>query len=259
MDNIRMDVMKLTPSDARSIIDSHKNFRSLSNSTVNTYTRLMNEGKWNLSIILIDTDGMLVDGQHRLAAVVKSGKDQRFVVISNWPKDNVLTLDNGSNRTRSQSLKYSTPEMKHTNKKAAIAVGIENITKDERITNTEAVDLYNKYHDVVDQLIDIQADPFRGAIHAIAFARAIVYLPWTRSDVVEAFRKMCDYDFSEPRMSGLKLYARLVSQSSVSSGGASVRKELYLRCANALHSYLHNRELNQLRIPANDPFPVEVV
>lgn len=60
----------------------------------------MKNDQWYLSTdaIAIDPDGELVNGQHRLQAVVRSGKPAEFIVVRNFPKQNVKCLDQGKKR-----------------------------------------------------------------------------------------------------------------------------------------------------------------
>ena len=60
----------------------------------------MKNDQWYLSTdaIAITPEGELVNGQHRLHAVVKSGISVDFVVFRNYPKQNVKCLDVGKKR-----------------------------------------------------------------------------------------------------------------------------------------------------------------
>lgn len=69
-------VETVTPDRARRwLADNHVNQRALSTAKVNRYAALMAAGDWTLTHqgLAFNPDGGLVDGQHRLAAVVKSG------------------------------------------------------------------------------------------------------------------------------------------------------------------------------------------
>lgn len=77
-----------------------ENNRNLTQTVVNKYSREMAEGQWMLSDpIKFSTAAELIDGQHRLNAVVKSGTSQLFVFILGYPKDSAEVLDQGKKRT----------------------------------------------------------------------------------------------------------------------------------------------------------------
>ena len=65
----------ITPEYAKELLDYNKKNRSLSKATVDRYAEDMRKDNWqqNGEAIKIDWDGNLIDGQHRLAACVKSG------------------------------------------------------------------------------------------------------------------------------------------------------------------------------------------
>ena len=68
-------VMKITPALAESWLMSNTFNRTISASVVNKYANDMKSGNWHLNHqgIAFDNNNVLVDGQHRLTAVVKSG------------------------------------------------------------------------------------------------------------------------------------------------------------------------------------------
>jgi len=90
----------ITPELANELLTRNmENNRNISVSTVNRYSREMSEGQWILSDPVKFSDcGELVDGQHRLSAVVKSGLPQTFVIILGYPKESAEVLDQGKKR-----------------------------------------------------------------------------------------------------------------------------------------------------------------
>ena len=60
----------------------------------------MKSGHWYLSTdaIAFTEQGELVNGQHRLRAIVDSQTDQAFIVIRNFVRDDVKCLDLGRKR-----------------------------------------------------------------------------------------------------------------------------------------------------------------
>lgn len=75
--------------------------RPLAKRTVEAYAQDMKAGKWqfNGEPIRIDISGNLIDGQHRLHAIVRAGLPQDLLIIRGIEKDTFSTIDRG--RTRS--------------------------------------------------------------------------------------------------------------------------------------------------------------
>lgn len=67
---------------------------------VRDYSRQMQTGQWCISApISFDYHGRLIDGQHRLHAIIHCGLTLEFLVIRGYPEKTVMTLDLGAKRT----------------------------------------------------------------------------------------------------------------------------------------------------------------
>lgn len=100
-------VQVITPELAEQYLTKNtNNYRSMSNSVVNAYATDMKTGNWkfNGDSIKFNKSGILVDGQHRLSAIVKSGVPVQMMVITEI-EDDVATFDIGKIRTANQIAK----------------------------------------------------------------------------------------------------------------------------------------------------------
>lgn len=78
-------IMTITPELAKELLENNMpRNRRLSTQTVDSYARIMKAGGWNLTHqgIAFDNDGILVDGQHRLNAVIKANVPVRMMVTT---------------------------------------------------------------------------------------------------------------------------------------------------------------------------------
>lgn len=101
--NNEVNVQKrtITPEIANKLLSQNNGNRKLSDRNVNFLYSQMIDGKWKLTAdtIKIGTNGRLMDGQHRLQALVKYGKPIDMFVAEGL-HDNVMpVLDTGKNRT----------------------------------------------------------------------------------------------------------------------------------------------------------------
>jgi hypothetical protein len=80
--------------------------RHLSEKRVAKFANAMLAGQWQLThqAIAIDGQGVLIDGQHRLAAVVRSGTKQDFLVAYESEPATFDVIDTGQARTASDTL-----------------------------------------------------------------------------------------------------------------------------------------------------------
>lgn len=115
------EIMNITPELAREMLKhNNSNFRPLDPHRVLRYSREMTSGNWTLNGqgIVFDKTGELVDGQTRLAAIVKSGRTIQMLVVRGVG-DVSMTVDRGKPRIISQWLRHK--GMKHANQMAAVA------------------------------------------------------------------------------------------------------------------------------------------
>lgn len=98
----------ITPDLAKSLLSLNiKNNRRISSVRVESYARDMRDDKFaETTMITIDENGRLIDGQHRLHAVIKSGKAQWFVVFIG-AHNNQYIFDRGLQRTTAQNAKMA--------------------------------------------------------------------------------------------------------------------------------------------------------
>ena len=93
--------MNVTPQIAEHWLKSNLNNRRLSKPHVLFLTQQMKDGTWselNGDTIRFDIKGNLLDGQHRLSAVIKSGKTFKFLVVFGLPAEYFKTMDTGKPR-----------------------------------------------------------------------------------------------------------------------------------------------------------------
>lgn len=91
----------ISPKKAMQWLKRNVHNRPLSNSTVTSYCRAMRDGAWKLNgdAVRFNGNGDLIDGQHRLAACVKSGCNFDTYVIKGLDHDAFDTIDQGKKRT----------------------------------------------------------------------------------------------------------------------------------------------------------------
>lgn len=92
----------VTPQIAEGFLANTPEFqRSLNNNLVNSYADEMKAGRWQETgdTIKIDDEGKLLDGQHRLHAIIASGKQQWMVLAKGIEPEAFSSIDIGRKRT----------------------------------------------------------------------------------------------------------------------------------------------------------------
>lgn len=104
---MEISVIRVTPALAEEWLTANDHNRNIDVRTVDAYARDMLSGNWALNgeAVKIAEDGTLLDGQHRLAAIVRSGVTVPMVVVTGLPMDTQRTMDAGRRRTFADNLK----------------------------------------------------------------------------------------------------------------------------------------------------------
>jgi hypothetical protein len=94
-------IVIIYPHEAKQILEERFPNRSLRQDAVVYYSRLMKSGKFlfNGEPLVFSDTGKLMDGQHRLRALIDADKPQVFLVMFGIPEDAFPTFDNGRKRT----------------------------------------------------------------------------------------------------------------------------------------------------------------
>lgn len=95
------EIATITPSIAKHILERNDDNRSLKDGLVRQIATDIASGLWQLNgeSIIIAKDGLLNDGQHRLSAVVESGKPIQTVIMFGVSRASRDTVDMGSSRS----------------------------------------------------------------------------------------------------------------------------------------------------------------
>jgi hypothetical protein len=115
-------IEKITPEEARRILDHAKEHflnRRIKWLKVKAWAECARNGEWVTGVPLIfDSDGVLIDGQHRLLALIEANTTLEFVCVWGMARKDVVTVDVGCQRSAFDFL-----QMKgHKNGTAAAAI-----------------------------------------------------------------------------------------------------------------------------------------
>ena len=103
---IRMEIRVITPEEAEKILNQAGANRPIKRKKVELFARDMANGEWYQTgeTIAFDTRGKLIQGQHRMSAVVKSGVPIEFCVVYNVKTETQDSMDSGASRSLSDQL-----------------------------------------------------------------------------------------------------------------------------------------------------------
>jgi hypothetical protein len=105
--SVETDIICITPDKAREYLGRNTKNRHLNPYKVEAYSGAMRRGEWKLNgdAIRFSESGVLLDGQHRLQAVINSEIDVRTLVVTGLHEEAQETMDRGRTRTLSDMLR----------------------------------------------------------------------------------------------------------------------------------------------------------
>jgi hypothetical protein len=156
---MQLQEILITPVLAEEMLKCNLCNRAISKSSVYKYSELMKKGEWYLShqaIAFADTsDGreVLVDGQHRLAAVIQAGVPIKFTVI----KHAVQTpyIDTPRSRNFIDNLNIFNGTKKYTSTMKGIINLLMQINKKKTLTQNERQCICDYYYETFKKIDEI--------------------------------------------------------------------------------------------------------
>jgi len=100
-EGVKTEVVAIDPAGAEELLGHNINNRGVKRRVVMTYADDMSKGRWQLAgaPIVLAEDGTLLDGQHRLLAVIESGRTIEFLLVHGVKRDVQPVIDTGAKRT----------------------------------------------------------------------------------------------------------------------------------------------------------------
>ena len=101
--NINVQFVDMTPELAGRLIQANTRNRPKRPTVVDVLAGAMSRGEWatNGDAIRVSKSGVLLDGQHRLSAVIQSGATVQMMIVSGLDDEVFSTIDRGAGRKTS--------------------------------------------------------------------------------------------------------------------------------------------------------------
>lgn len=153
--NVTYEVIDITPEIAAEMLTHNIDNRRPRRAVVDRYGRDMSSGKWRegVSTISFAADGTLLDGQHRLMAIVQSGCTIPMLVVRGLENEAQDAMDDLAKRTLGDTFNFH--GIQNSNQSAAIVRRIILWEQGERTntgryqpTKAESLELWRRDHTV---------------------------------------------------------------------------------------------------------------
>ena len=207
-----MTIETIGPEEAKIYLDYNKGNRPPKTSRIRVYANDMKSGKWILSPqgIAFDTDGILIDGQNRLFAVIKSGASVEMAVFRDVAPEARAVLDDGVKRNTSDVLSFQGEQNTSTISAICLRVMAYNNGKIAMTSNThdtggsgldsnsfsrsQQIEFFQKHKDAILGLVDFgrhvySQQPIR--IASTSEIGLILYALGSSTDAREFINSVC--------------------------------------------------------------------
>lgn len=242
---MNLRVVQVTPDVASRILEGNVNNRPLRRRTVERYMREMEAGRWELSPypVSVGADGVLVDGQHRLTAVVKSGCTVQMMVAYDVPHSAMQYIDTGAPRSVGDVIRVTSGKRNGARMQSLAGVWLMLEGEHPRKWQAREVEEYcEKYKLGFDWAtgVTLRRD-FRSAL----IVGSLSWVYEMNSESVDEFYELVTVgdglrrDTPEHRLREWLLVNR-------AQGGRRSRTDTAFRVFNALHAFIEGRQVKKL-------------
>lgn len=243
----RSEITVITPAVALKWMATTERNRSLSEPTVTGYAADMTAGAWRITHqgIGFDVDGHLIDGQHRLSAVIKANVPVAMLVTHNLPRDAQEVID--APRLRSVSDQLALVDgVTNALGKAAVVKVVHSLEADIRhtfkLTLHQTRALLARDGERIDRIFALC---WGTSLKSAAYVGALVF-------ALGAGEKVHEFAQLVRNGEGLKRgdpahTLRDFMLLTRHSGGTSDRRNVALCVLRAVHAHIHGEELRIIR------------
>lgn len=262
---MKYETIYVTPQQAEEWLYKNADFqRKLRDSIVDKYARDMINGQWKLTHqgIAFDTKGRLIDGQHRLAAVVKAGVPVKMLVVRDSPSEAYDHLDLGYGRTAVDVLKAQ-GEGWITNELIAVARFMEAGSNIKAATIArspfelrEMVETHKNALLFVFQNIERKV---RGVTIAPVLAAIAVayYIEKDRVKLAEFIRLLVSGVAQDPALDSTVIRLRDSLRDGSGEGNTVARISLFLKTQRVVKAYMDGESLSKLHVPSEPCYRIK--
>lgn len=253
----------ITPELAQEWLGVNTHNRNLRQMLADAYARDIINNKWPITgaTISFDIEGKLLDGQHRLTAIINANKSIKSFVIRNLPLEARAVTDTGQSRTASDALRLE--NYKHSNKLPPVIRNMLMIklgsTFIPRVTNSEVIELVCKHPNLINSIQYCQASQVISA-SVLATVHYIATLSNAEEKANEFATILIDgLGVSNPNNPAFRWREYL---SKIKSQRPVLLKFQLLGTCLAWHHFSQGTELKMFRIPSafyNQSFNIDKI
>lgn len=257
---ITSQVELITPAVARKYLEKNiDNNRHISERTVAVYANDMKNRNWRITHqgIAFNTDGKLVDGQHRLRAVIKADTPVKMMVTRGLETESMRNIDQNRPRTSADSLKiagFVDPVI--TNRRQLSFIRFLNSHKLHG-TQKLTVDEIIAFHQINEDVCKLNwklCSKDATAPAPVMVACVCAVLNGVSVAACEAFLRTVANNIIDPAYNCKAALDFAQWKTKLARQGATERGDMCFRCENAIHMFVTGK--TRVLSPFAERYPV---
>ena len=255
-------IMAIAPADAEwALAHTNTRNRNVTSSWVDELTRRIKAGLWQLTHegIAFDTNGVLIDGQHRLWAAALSNSTVSMRVFLNEPSDGLQVIDTGRNRANHEVITLAGGLGKVVkNQLATLRVLVSGLQNYLRKSAFEEAELLRRHRAAVDFAHEVLTSArYRGV--ATAVTRGVIGRAFYSADHAQLrhFADVLQTGVASDESDGpITLLLQAFLSTPTGRRGHSDNRAMYAKTERALSAYLKGERLSRLYAVTSELFPL---
>ena len=262
---IIVKLVSVTPDMAFEMLEKNTRNRKVDEKRVRQYAKDMKSSRWALngSTIVIAEDGTLLDGQHRLWAVIEANVPVQLLIVYNADKDSIVTMDIGKARTANNILQIEQSAHPGTAAKLTKLLWIHDFMDGNLapescrmfVSNSSLRTFYNERKEMIEcaaKLAEHGKHPFAKAHMALAFC--IIGRDTAHRDKIGSFFETLKSGACLTEKHPIMTLRTRLLDNRLKVRVLSVQETLatYIRVWNA---YVRGKDLTTIRWNASEPMP----
>jgi hypothetical protein len=232
--------------------------------TVAQYARQMKDGSWQMNgeSIKLDENNELIDGQHRLAAVVQYGQPVEMMVTFGIPSGAIKTIDTGKPRSVADHLKI------HGFDGDLLVAAAVRVIKDfqdgvyserkERMTPTETILFCDKNKGLFHSMDRITTTTGVFLPKSVAVGLHFVFSQYNPNRAEEFFAQLASGANLGAKNPVLTLRNRLIAMQSEGKRGSGTRRMYISFAVQAFNAFCAGKEVGQMQYRSDSEIKITV-
>lgn len=256
-------VMQVTPSMAARWLEGNTHSRRLSQGHVERLAREMKSGRWKLTHqgIAFSTRGVLLDGQHRLWAIIMADAPVPLRVFFNEPADVVEDIDGGLARGTADRINLGDRFGREIGKKhlATLRCLVRGLWPPRRLAFGEEIDLLGRHLAAIEFALANLSLTVRARGVSTAITRAVVARAWysVNHGRLSHFCSVLRGGLATgPADEAIILLRDFLVRSEDGRSDLAAIREQYGKIERALKAHLDGEPLSRLYATVTELFPV---